>query len=41
MAERSGNLRGDPLIRRLLDLCEPIRFETPEEIAKGKRRMGK
>jgi DNA replication protein DnaC len=26
MAERSGNVRGDPLIRRLLDLCEVVKF---------------
>lgn len=33
MAARAGNLRGDPLLRRLLDLCEPVSFETPEERA--------
>jgi DNA replication protein DnaC len=38
MAERSGNLRGDPLIRRLLDLCDPIRFETAQEIERAKMR---
>lgn len=27
MSERSGNVRGDPLVRRLLDLCEPVKFD--------------
>lgn len=37
MAERSDrnrSVRGDPLIRRLLDLCEPIQFLTEAEKAK-------
>lgn len=27
MSERGGNVRGDPLVRRVLDLCEPVKFE--------------
>jgi hypothetical protein len=27
MAGRAGSLRGDPLVRRLLDVCDPVKFE--------------
>jgi hypothetical protein len=27
MAGRAGSVRGDPLVRRLLDICEPVKFE--------------
>jgi DNA replication protein DnaC len=27
MAGRAGDIRGDPLVRRLLDICEPVKFE--------------
>lgn len=31
MAGRAGSVRGDPLVRRLLDLCEPVNFESDAE----------
>ncbi len=31
MAERTGRVRGDPLIRRLLGVADPVIFETEEE----------
>jgi len=27
MVSRAGSVRGDPLVRRLMDLCEPVKFE--------------
>jgi hypothetical protein len=27
MSGRAGSVRGDPLVRRLLDICEPVKFE--------------
>lgn len=32
----SGRIRSDPLLTRLLDLCEVVAFETPAEIAARK-----
>lgn len=31
MATRAGSIRGDPLVRRLLDLSDPVPFETSQE----------
>ena len=33
MSARGGSVRGDPLVRRLLDLCEAVAFETEPERA--------
>lgn len=30
--DQPGQVRGDPLLRRLLMVCEPVRFETEDEI---------
>jgi DNA replication protein DnaC len=38
MVGRAGSIRGDPLVRRLLDLADPVSFETPEERAAHSRK---